>query len=387
MRKIAFDVTSAMGQGEGIRRFTLGELRGLSAADSLNQYYVTYPRNLRATTKPSLGDNFKWRSVPLSEKEGIWLWHRLRVPLPAETFLPPIDIYHAPDYTLPPLRRAKGIVTIHDLSFEALSDVHHPALRDYLRRSVPYSVRRADHIFADSQSTKEELTRFYGTSPDKISVVYPGVEPKFRVYDATIPHDAERMAEIQAKYQLTRPFVLTVATLEPRKNISTLIRAFQHYGTHGDPQMELLIAGGSGWLSEKEKLAALVTDSGLTGHVRFLGFVPDEDLPVLLNLARVLAYPSLYEGFGFPVLEALACGTPAVTARNTSLPEAGGIAALYIEDARDDPGLAQSIHRAAHDDDFRTTAIANGLAHARRFTWERTGQEVVGLYEQVLGRG
>lgn len=385
MMKIAFDATSALGQGAGIGRFTLGELRGLSVVDRLNCYYVTYPRNLRTASKPPLADNFKWHGVPLSEKEGIWLWHRLRIPLPAETFLPPIDIYHAPDYTLPPLRRAKGIVTIHDLSFEALSDVHHPALRDYLRRAVPNSVRRADHIFADSHSTKEELTHFYGTPPDKITVVYPGVEPKFRVYDDNNPADAERLTEIQAKYQLTRPFVFTVATLEPRKNNSTLIRAFQHYRKQGDPAMELLIAGGGGWLSEKEKLAALVIELGLTGHVRFLGFVPDEDLPVLLNQARVLAYPSLYEGFGFPVLEALACGTPAVTARNTSLPEAGGSAALYVEDARDEHGVAHAIQRAAHDEDFRSIAIADGLAHARQFTWERTGRQVMGLYEQVLG--
>ncbi len=385
MMRIAFDATSALGQGAGIGRFTLGELRGLSATDSHNQYYVTYPRNLKSAAKPALGENFNWRGVPLSEKEGIWLWHRLRLPLPADLFLPSIDIYHAPDYTLPPLRRAKGIVTIHDLSFEALADVHHPALRDYLRRAVPYSVRRADHIFADSQSTKAELTRFYNTPPDKITVVYPGVEPKFRSYDPAVPADHAQLVEIKAKYKLTRPFVFMVATLEPRKNISTLIRAFQHYRAQGDPEMELLIAGGGGWLSEKEKLAALVPELKLEAHVRFLGFVPDEDLPLLLNHARLLAYPSLYEGFGFPVLEALACGTPAVTSHNTSLPEAGGDAALYIDDPRDDKALAEAIHRVAHDEAFRTAAIPAGLAHARRFTWEQTGQQVVGLYEKVLG--
>lgn len=386
MMRIAFDATSALGQGAGIGRFTLGELRGLAAADSTNHYYVTYPRNLRNTSRLPLPSNFEWRGLPLSEKEGIWLWHRLRLPLPAETFLPSIDIYHAPDYTLPPLRRAKGILTIHDLSFEALSDVHHPALRDYLRRAVPHSVRRADHIFADSQSTKEELTRFYGTSPDKITVVYPGVESKFRRYEPTVTADAQALVTIQNKYRLTRPYIFTVATLEPRKNNSTLIRAFQAYRAHGDPEMELLIAGGGGWLSEKEKLAALVTELGLAEHIRFLGFVPDEDLPLLLNQARLLAYPSLYEGFGFPVLEALACGTPAVTACNTSLPEAGGTAALYIDDAKDALALAAAIHRAAHDEAYRAQAIVNGLHHAQQFTWERTGQQVVGLYEKVLGK-
>lgn len=385
MMRIAFDATSALGQGAGIGRFTLGELRGLSAADSTNHYYVTYPRNLRTAAKPTLGNNFTWQGVPLSEKESIWLWHRLRLPLPAETFLPAIDIFHAPDYTLPPLRRAKGIVTIHDLSFEALDDVHHPALRSYLRRAVPHSVQRADHIFADSQSTKEELTRFYDTNPDKITVVYPGVEPKFRYYDPALPADAERLTEIQEKYQLHRPYIFMVATLEPRKNISTLIRAFRHYREQGDPEMELLIAGGGGWLSEKEKLATLVPELKLEGHVRFLGFVPDEDLPLLLNQAQLLAYPSLYEGFGFPVLEALACGTPAVTARNTSLPEAGGDAALYIDDARDESALAHAMYRAAHDDAYRVDAIPKGLAHARRFTWEQTGKQVVDLYQKVLG--
>lgn len=385
MIKIAFDATSALGQGAGIGRFTLGELRGLSFTDAVNQYYVTYPRNLSGVKKPTLTRNFEWRGLPLSEKESIWLWHRLRIPAPIDLLLPKIDIYHAPDYTLPPLRRAKGIVTIHDLSFEVLPEVHHAALGAYLRRAVPHSVRRADHIFADSHSTKAELIRIYNTAPDKISVVHPGVEPKFRRFNPAIPADKAQLEAVRLKYQLTRPFMVTVSTIEPRKNIGTLIRAFHQYRAKGDPTMELLIGGGGGWSGEKENLQRVVESLGLSEHVRFLGFVPDDDLPVLLNEAHLLAYPSLYEGFGFPVLEALACGTPAVTARNTSLPEAGGDVALYIDDARDDMALAAALHRAAHDDTWRQNAIPAGVRHAQQFTWERTARQVVQLYQNVLG--
>lgn len=387
MTTIAIDGTSALAQGGGIGRFTHGLLRGLAAVDRETEYVVGYAKDVGQAARPVLAPNFRWRSLGLTQKQATWLWHRLRLPLPADALLGWPALYHSPDYTLPPLARARGIVTIHDLSFEALPDVHHPSLRRYLQRAVPHSIARADHVFADSESTKQEIVRTYGTEPTKISVVYPGVEPRFRPFDPIAPDDAAALAEVRQRYSLTRPFLLIVGTLEPRKNIATLIRAFAAYRATGDPAVELVIAGGGGWLGEKERLQAIVQQAGLGEQVRFAGFVPDEQLPALINLARAMVYPSLYEGFGFPVLEALACGVPSITTRNTSLPEAGGKAALYIEDPRDVEALAGAMARVLGDDALRARMVAQGLAHARTFTWEATGRRVLELYRQVLETG
>ncbi len=321
----------------------------------------------------------------MTQKQAVWLWHRLRVPLPVELFLQSTPaLFHSPDYTLPPLLRARGVVTVHDLSFETLPEVHEPKLRRYLQHAVPRSIERADRVFADSESTRQEIVRCYGTAPDKISVVYPGVEARFHPYDRQNPHEAARLDALRARYELARPFVLEVATLEPRKNLATLIRAFARFRERGNPDEMLVIAGGGGWLGERARLEALVASLGIGEHVRLVGFVPDEQLPALLNLAEVLVYPSLYEGFGLPVLEALACGTPVITARNSSLPEAGGDAARYIEDATDADALAQQIETVLHDRAERERMRGAGLKHAEHFQWERSARQVLDLYQQVL---
>jgi glycosyltransferase involved in cell wall biosynthesis len=382
-QRIAIDGTAALAQGGGIGRFTRGLIQGLADYDRETPYTLVHARDAGGQ-RPALPPNFRWRSTGLTEKQATWLWHRLRLPLPADLWLGNPALYHSPDFTLPPLARARGVVTVHDLSFEALSDVHEPALRRYLQRSVPHSVERADHIFADSESTSQEVMRWYGVAPARISVVYPGVEPRFRVMDADAPEDARHLERVRQEFDLRLPFLLSIGTLEPRKNVATTIRAFSRHAASGDRETVLLIAGGDGWLGQRETLETLVRKLALENRVRFLGYVPDHHLPALINLASALVYPSRYEGFGLPVLEALACGVPVITARNTSLPEAGGEAARYVDEAEDDDALAREIQRVLHDTREREKMISRGLEHAARFTWEATARRVVALYEQVL---
>ncbi len=187
------------------------------------------------------------------------------------------------------------------------------------------------------------------------------------------------------KVKLERPFILSVGTIEPRKNTSTLIRAFAQYRKRGDLAYELIIAGGGGWLGEREKLQKLVEELAIQEHVRFVGFVPDEQLPALINLTQALIYPSLYEGFGLPVLEALACGVPVITSHNTSLPESGGTAAHYIEPADNVEALVGEMQIVLHNEQERQRMIVDGLRHAARFTWEATARHAITLYEQILG--
>ncbi len=332
-----------------------------------------------------LPPNFRWQPLWVSQKQAVWLWHRLRLPVPVELLIGSLPtLYHSPDFTLPRLLRARAIVTVHDLSFEVLSDVHEPRLRQYLQRAVPDSIRRANHVFADSESTREAILSYYGSDPAKVSVVYPGIEPRFRPYDETNALDHAALAQARERLGLTRPFVLNVGTVEPRKNLGTLIEAMARYRSGAERDVMLVLAGGGGWLGERERLEALVAKLGLEAHVRFLGFVEDALLPALINLAEALAYPSRYEGFGLPVLEALACGTPVITARNSSLPEAGGAAARYIEEANDAAALAEALGEVLGDAATRAAMIRAGIEHARQFSWASTAQRVLGLYQQVI---
>jgi glycosyltransferase involved in cell wall biosynthesis len=226
--------------------------------------------------------------------------------------------------------------------------------------------------------------RHYRTDPAKISVIYPGVEPRFHPFDPHNATEASLLEKVRSSFDLDRPFLLSIGTIEPRKNLATLIRAFAYLRQEYDSDHILVIAGGGGWLGERARLVALVEELDLAGHVRFTGFVEDDWLPALINLAEILLYPSLYEGFGFPILEALACGTPVITARNSSLPEAGGAAAHYVNDATDIEALTSAIYALLHDQTEQERMIRAGLKHAATFTWEATARRVIDLYRQAL---
>lgn len=381
---ITIDVTSALKQGGGIGRATRGLVWGLAALDAQRPYRLLHARDAVPNPTWPLGDNFYWHALPFDERQSSFLWHRLAIPMPLEWIGVRSALYHGPDYIVPPLRHTPSLVTIHDLSYELFDNVHEAPLRAYLQRAVPRSIERADQLIAVSQSTRDELIRCYDLSPEQISVIYSGVEPRFRPLDVSNAEEEALLEQGRATFRLDRPFVLCVATIEPRKNLSTLVRAFAQFRrAHPESDAELLLAGGRGWLGQREKLTALIQAEGLGGNVRLLGFVDDDLLPALLNEARLLAYPSLHEGFGLPVLEALACGTPTITARNSSLPEAGGDAAYYIDQATDIAALAHALATVWYDATLRATMRERGLAHASQFTWQRTAQQALALYQRM----
>lgn len=369
---IGIDVTSAVSQGAGIGRYTRELLRALAELDTHNQYRLFYASRARPFTLPPLGPNFRVRSLPVHD---IWLarlWHRAQLPLPVETFTGPVDIFHSPDFTLPPTH-AKTLLTVHDLSFVRDPASAAPGLLNYLNAVVPRSVKRAHHILADSRATKEDLQEIYRVPPEKITVLYSGVEARFRRAS-----DAEQNA-VRAKYQLgAEPFILAVGTLQPRKNYVRLIQAFASICYQPSTiSHQLIIVGGKGWLFDA--IFAEVERLGLRERVLFPGFVADEDLPALYSAAHVFAYPSLYEGFGLPVLEAFACGTPVLTSTVSSLPEVAGDAALSVPPT-DVTALAEALYRLTTDNALRAELIAKGLGRAQTFTWGRAAQELLKIY-------
>lgn len=329
-----------------------------------------------APTSQVKAPNFQDRRAPLSERALTILWHRLRLPIPVEWFTGPVDIFHSTDFVLPPIRQARTILTVHDLTFMRLPQCFEAGLRVYLNKVVPRSIERADLVLADSQSTKNDLIELLGVSPDRIEVVYAGVEGRFRPMEGEMA-----LQRVKKRYGLDFPFILTVGTLEPRKNFTGLIEA---YALMRDKGRKLVIAGGEGWLYDE--IFARVEQLGLEGKVIFPGFVADEDLPALYNLAELFVFPSLYEGFGLPPLEAMACGTPVITSDRPSLPEVVGEAGFMVE-ATDSQGLAEAMERVLMDEDLRREMGEKGLKQAEKFTWEAAAEKLLEVYKRLGASG
>ena len=374
--RVGFDATPAVRQGGGIGRYTRELLRALAAIDSATQYRLFYASPPRAPrySLPALPPNFRARRVPVDD---IWfarVWQRAQLPVPVEWITGPIDLFHSPDFTLPPTRRGtRTLLTVHDLSFVRDPDSAAPVLRAYLNRVVPRSVARANHVLADSLATRADLSELYGTPPEKVSVLYSGVSEAFQPV-----RDPSALAAVRQRYGLgDAAFILAVGTLQPRKNYVRLIQAFARLG---DSELRLVIAGGRGWLYDQ--IFAEVERQGLAGRVIFPGFAADADLPALYSAAAVLAYPSLYEGFGLPILEACACGTPVVTSTVSCLPEVAGDAALLVPPT-DVEALASALRQTVGDSALRARLIQAGFERARQFSWDKSARELLEIYRRL----
>jgi glycosyltransferase involved in cell wall biosynthesis len=370
-------------QRTGTEHYSFELLAALAQLDHQNRY--TLYCNQPPATLPPLGPNFSLRNIPFPR-----LWTHAR--LSAEVALHPPDVLFVPAHVLPLgvvlRRRMRTVVTIHDMGYMRFPESHTPAQRRYLRLSTNWGVRHASRLIAISNTTREDLVRYAGAPPEKISVVYHGVSPRFRPIE-----DPDLIAATQAKYGITPPYFLYVGTIQPRKNLARLLEAFASAGGRGwgigvgmdvsnpqplSPIPQLVIAGKRGWLTgeiERQSIQLFGPDSPV---VRFTGYIADEDLPALLSGALAFVYPSLYEGFGMPLLEAMACGTPVLASSTSALPEIAGDAALLI-DPEDTPALADGLARLASDAALRADLRARGLARAGQFTWERCAQETLAV--------
>ena len=366
---ITIDYTPAHEQGGGIGRYVRELVAALARQPADFNYRLFVAGAGQLPTSP--GTNFIWKQTRLHPKTLARLWQRARIPLPVGIFTGAVDLYHATDFVLPPTS-ARSLLTVHDLSFVRVPETASPRLKAYLDVVVPRSVRRANHILADSQATKDDLIALYDTPPEKITVLLSGVDARFhRVDDPSI----------RQKYKIgTRPYIFSVGTIQPRKNYARLIHALAALRSRGN-DLDLVIAGGRGWL--EDPIYAAIRDVHVEDHVHFIGFADDADLPALYTAATITALPSLYEGFGIPVLESMACGTPVLTSNVSSLPEVAGDAALTV-DPTDLDVIVASLQRLIDDTALRSSLIAKGLSRAQTFTWDRSAQQLRQIYAQLL---
>jgi glycosyltransferase involved in cell wall biosynthesis len=376
---IMIDYTPAVHQRAGIGRYTRGLVQALGEMESPHRFTLFVLGKPPADCVPKrLPPAFQLRTVPLTDRWATVMWYRLNLPLPVDLLSGRADLFHGPSFTLPPSWMPR-LLTVHDLSFLRYPQGAHPPLLAWLRRAVPRSLARARHVLADSESTRRDLIELLNVPAGRITVIGAGVDDHFRRIE-----DPGQLAAVRNRYRLPGRFVLGLSTLEPRKNFTGLIAAFnQLAGQPPHADLHLVIAGGRGWNYAPVFEAA--DASPFRERIHFPGYVAEADLPTLYSLAGVFAFPSHYEGFGIPVLEAMACGTPVVCADNSSLPEVAGDAALLVR-ADDTPGIAAAIDRTLRDASLREQLIRRGQAQARRFTWPDAARRLLAVYEALGNR-
>jgi glycosyltransferase involved in cell wall biosynthesis len=374
---IGVDYTPAYEQTGGIGRYVRQLLAALATLPDQNRYRLFVAGGKKASLPDPLGSRFEWCLTQIPPNWFARLWHRLNLYIPVETFVGRVGLFHATDFVLPPtLPHTRTLLTVHDLSFVRVPESASPRLKAYLDMVVPRSVKRADYVLADSLATKLDIVNLYGIGAEQVEVLLSGVDPVF------CPDNSTNFLTIREKYQLgDSPYLFAVGTVQPRKNYARLIEALSILRAAG-LDIELVIAGGKGWL--EDPIYAALDQFEMRPYVHFIGFAPEEDLPSLYSNALCSVFPSLYEGFGLPILEAMACGTPVVTSNVSSMPEVAGDAALLV-DPCDVAAIAHAVQVVIEDSNLRQSLSQRGLERAKQFTWEKSAQQLLQVYQRLLG--
>ena len=377
MRRIAIDYTPALEQSGGIGRYVRELTSALAALDKTNAYRLFVSGTSPGALSPPPSAGFQWSLTTISPRWLARIWHRARLPFPVELFTGRVDLFHATDFALPyTLPATPTLLTVHDLSFVRVPEAASPPLKAYLDAVVPRSVRRADHILADSKATKDDLMALYETPADKITVLYSGVDQRFRPVGEQAALESTRQT-----YGLGNTnYLLSVGTVQPRKNYSRVIRALAEVRATG-LDLHYAIAGAAGWL--EDEMRRTIASTEMTHFVHLLGHVDDDDLPALYSASRMLLMPSLYEGFGLPVLEAMACGVPVITSNISSLPEVAGDAGILV-DPSDTGQIRDAILAVETDSARREQLIQNGYRQAAKFSWQESATKLLSVYMKLL---
>jgi len=299
------------------------------------------------------------------------VWEQTMLPLRSRQY--EVDVMFYPDHTAPLLKKfCPVIVTIHDVAFLAYPHTFPPVRRMYKSLAIRQSVRQADAIVVVSEATKRECLEYLNVHDAKIHVIHNGLDTRFSVIT-----DQTKLQEAKRKYKLPERYILFVGTLEPRKNVTGLLQAFARLSNDA----KLVVVGARGWLFKD--IFRMVKELNIHDRVNFLGHVPYGDLVYLYNLAELFVYPSLYEGFGFPPLEAMACGVPVITSNSSSMPEVVGDAAILI-DPRDAGSLAKAMRDLLDNPALRQDLKQRGLLRAKQFTWRKTATRILEVCRQVV---
>ncbi len=381
--KIAIDYTPGVRQIAGVGRYTRSLVQALIHTAPSDSYTLLYAGTSPPSPLSTCGEGESVRTrgavtlrrLPVPERLLTVLWHRWRVPFWADLCAPGSAVFYSPNFVLPPLLRAKGVVTVHDLSFLRYPETHDPGLVAFLAAAVPRAVRAAALVLADSEHTRQDTIALLGVPADKTAVLHSAADPIFQPVD-----DPAALEAMRRRRSLDRPYVLSVGTVQPRKNLPRLIAAVRRLRERTGEDIVLVHAGRRGWLYAEVERA--VQDHGMADSFRLIEDADDSELRLLYAGAVALAYPSLYEGFGLPCIEAMACRCPVVASAVSSVPEVVGDAGLLVEPT-DVEALADALSRCLGDTELRATLIERGTAQAAQFTWERSAATLHRLLHEV----
>ena len=364
----------------GIGYYALQLARGLRGHPAIRRlrYFSTYrwltdPEQALATNR-SLHEARRWLpcqpqiALLYGALQSRWFRHQV------ERF--PDHLLHVPNYILPPCANLT-VVTLHDLSHLHYPQFHPRERIVYLDRYLPRTLQQATRLIAVSEFVRQEIITLLGVPKERIVTVHNGVDPAFRLYPS-----AESLPVLNRHGLQPGGYLLAVATLEPRKNLGRLAEAYGRLPAVLRQRYSLVLVGARGWLTEE--LERQLTPLERSGQIRRLGYVPQDDLPLLYAGAHAFAYPSLYEGFGLPVLEALASGVPVLTSNRSSLPEVAGDATLLV-DPEDEDAITAGLERLLLDQEWRMQAVEWGLRQASRFSWARCVEETIVVYREAFG--
>jgi len=368
---ICIDIQAAIAQRAGVGRYVkclVEHLGPLAGADRLSLFYFDFQRRGIPFPAPQAAQR-ACRWLPGRVAQGAW--KTIGWP-PFDWFAGPADLYHFPNFVVPPLGRARSVVTIHDMSFQRFPAFAEARNLRYLNATIRRTAERADAIITDSQFSADEICGMLGVPAERVFPIHLGIAPGFRA------PGPGAVAALRRELGIDRPYLLTVGTIEPRKNIEFLIGVFEQLtGFDG----ELVIAGMPGW--KCEPIMARMRNSKCASRIRYVQYVPDQHLPALYAGATLLVFPSLYEGFGLPPLEAMACGTPVVTSDGGSLREVAGAAADVLPSNSPAEQWAARITTLLSDTACRQSLIDRGRVLAGRYTWQATAQRTWDVYRKV----
>ncbi len=367
--RIGIDVTALPSQFFGAGNYIVNLTQTLIHTDSANDYLI-FSKAQQAELFAGRG----YAQVVCARLPTRWyriVWEQTLFPLLIRRYR--LDVVHSPHYTMPMLKACAQVVTFHDMTFFLHPEAHLAYKRVFFRTMIPVSARRADALIAISHSTRADILRRFPIAPTQVFTIPYGVPSFFH------PMPAPARSPILDKYGLPREFVLYVGNLEPRKNLPMLLRAYAECVRRGASQA-LVLVGSRGWMDDE--IFATFRELNL-GHRVFLpGYIPQADLPALYSAASVFVYASRYEGFGLPVLEAMACGAPVITSNISSMPEVVGDAGVLVN-PDDQAELADALMHVLGDPGLRARLCHDGLERARLFSWERAAQQTLAVYERV----
>jgi len=374
--RIGIDATALPPQPVGAGNYIIQLIRALAAGDFDNQLVIFAQQKGPRLINLQSDSSIEWQIVEDSSPGSRLIWEQ--TVLPSLSQKTKIDLLHSLHYTKPLRLNCASVVTFHDMTYYLYPQLHTRSRRLVFPTAMRFSAKQADALITVSESTREDAIRLLEIDPERIFTTQLGVDPSFTVLD---DNDAE--LRVISKYSLPEKYILYLGTIEPRKNLPVLIKSYKQIADDGT-DYKLVLVGKYGWMYQE--VLALIDDLDLQDMVCLTGYVSQEDLPVVYNLASLFVYPTIYEGFGLPALEAMACGVPVITTRVASLPEIVGDAGLLIP-VNDTDALYEAMNQVLEDTALREKLIHDGLARSKLFSWERTAQLTQQVYKKVLEKG